>query len=643
MNKLDMGSKNIVNENIQKISELFPNVIVESNTGKTIDFELLKQELSKDIVEGIKEKYQLTWPGKKESLINANSPSTNTLRPVISKSANFNNTQNIYIEGDNLEALKILQESYLNKIKCIYVDPPYNTGKNLIYKNDYSTDLQESLERQGLIDENGIKLSTNIETNGRFHSDWLSMMYSRIKLAKNLLTNDGVIVLSIDDSELINLTKICDEIFGDNNRIGIVTVVHKPEGRNQAKYFATSNEYALFYCKNQNEFEFESVILDQEMLKDYDSSDERGSYKLISAIAKNHGREGYDKNLKINNPKNFYPIYVSNDLKEISLEDEFKNGYVAYPITSTQERTWRYIKESMKQKILDGEFVAQIEKRKVKIYEKYRVDKGQLIKTHWIDKKYNANTSGTKILDDLMKVKTFDFPKSLYLMYDILKLCTKNNDIVLDLFSGSATTAHAIMQLNAHDGGNRQFMLVQIPEVVNETTSAYKNGYKTICEIGEERIRRAGAKIKEETNADIDYGFRVYKTDTTNMKDVYYIPNDLEQGDLLELESNIKEDRTTDDLLTQVILDLGLSLDLKIEEKMIGKNKVYYVAGNLLVACFDDSLDIDIVDKICECEPYKVVFKDSAFKTDNDKINLEERFKKLLPQRANDSGFINIL
>ena len=643
MNKLDMGSKNIVNENIQKISELFPNVIVESNTGKTIDFELLKQELSKDIVEGIKEKYQLTWPGKKESLINANSPSTNTLRPVISKSANFNNTQNIYIEGDNLEALKILQESYLNKIKCIYVDPPYNTGKNLIYKNDYSTDLQESLERQGLIDENGIKLSTNIETNGRFHSDWLSMMYSRIKLAKNLLTNDGVIVLSIDDSELINLTKICDEIFGDNNRIGIVTVVHKPEGRNQAKYFATSNEYALFYCKNQNEFEFESVILDQEMLKDYDSSDERGSYKLISAIAKNHGREGYDKNLKINNPKNFYPIYVSNDLKEISLEDEFKNGYVAYPITSTQERTWRYIKESMKQKILDGEFVAQIEKRKVKIYEKYRVDKGQLIKTHWIDKKYNANTSGTKILDDLMKVKTFDFPKSLYLMYDILKLCTKNNDIVLDLFSGSATTAHAIMQLNAHDGGNRQFVLVQIPEVVNETTSAYKNGYKTICDIGEERIRRAGKKIKEETNADIDYGFRVYKVDSTNMKDVYYTANDLEQGNLAEFESNIKEDRTTDDLLTQVILDLGLSLDLKIEEKMIGKNKVYYVAGNSLIACFDDSIDIDIVDKICECEPYKVVFKDSAFKTDNDKINLEERFKKLLPQRANDSGFINIL
>ena len=643
MNKLDMESKNIVNENIQKISELFPNVIVESNTGKTIDFELLKQELSKDIVEGIKEKYQLTWPGKKESLINANSPSTNTLRPVISKSANFNNTQNIYIEGDNLEALKILQESYLNKIKCIYVDPPYNTGKNLIYKNDYSTDLQESLERQGLIDENGIKLSTNIETNGRFHSDWLSMMYSRIKLAKNLLTNDGVIVLSIDDSELINLTKICDEIFGDNNRIGIVTVVHKPEGRNQAKYFATSNEYALFYCKNQNEFEFESVILDQEMLKDYDSSDERGSYKLISAIAKNHGREGYDKNLKINNLKNFYPIYVSNDLKEISLEDEFKNGYVAYPITSTQERTWRYIKESMKQKILDGEFVAQIEKRKVKIYEKYRVDKGQLIKTHWIDKKYNANTSGTKILDDLMKVKTFDFPKSLYLMYDILKLCTKNNDIVLDLFSGSATTAHAIMQLNAHDGGNRQFVLVQIPEVVNETTSAYKNGYKTICDIGEERIRRAGKKIKEETNADIDYGFRVYKVDSTNMKDIYYTANDLEQGNLAEFETNIKKDRTTDDLLTQVILDLGLSLDLKIEEKMIGKNKVYYVAGNSLVACFDDSIDIDIVDKICECEPYKVVFKDSAFKTDNDKINLEERFKKLLPQRASDKGFISIL
>ncbi|MBQ7790429.1 MAG: site-specific DNA-methyltransferase [Bacilli bacterium] len=627
MEKLDMETSKIVNNNLLKIRELFPNCVSEDG----IDFEKLKQELSNEIIDSKKEKYELTWPGKKEALLNANRTSNNTARPVLSKSVEFEKTKNIYIEGDNLEALKILQESYLNKIKCIYIDPPYNTGKNLIYKNDYSIDLQESLEKQGLIDENGIKLSTNTETNGRFHSDWLSMMYSRIKLARNLLRNDGVIVLAIDDSELINLTKICDEIFGENNRIGIVTVVHKPEGRNQAKYFATSNEYALFYCKDQNEFEFESVILDQEMLKDYDLSDEKGSYKLISAIAKNHGREGYDKNLRINNPKNYYPIYVSSDLKEISLDKEYKDGYVAYPVTSTQERTWRYIKESMNQKIQEGEFVAQLENGQVKIYEKYRVDKGQLIKTHWVDKKYNANTSGTKILDELMGVKTFDFPKSLYLMYDILKLCTKNDDIVLDFFSGSATTAHALMKLNADDGGNRQFILVQIPESVDETTSAYKNGYKTLCDIGEERIRRASKKIKEETNANIDYGFRVYKVDTSNMKDVYYKPSEISQINLLDYISNIKEERKPEDLLTQVILDLGLTLDLKIEERNILDNKVYYVEDNSLIACFDDQININIIDEICKCNPMRVVFKDVSFKADKDKINLEEKIKKLSP------------
>ena len=627
MEKLDMETSQIVNKNIMKIRELFPNCVSEDG----IDFLKLKQELSNEIIDDRKEKYELTWPGKKESLLNANKTSTNTARPVISKSVNFENTKNVYIEGDNLGALKLLQESYLNKVKLIYIDPPYNTGHDFVYNDNYTKSIQEELEKSGQAVD-GIKLSTNTDSNGRFHSDWLSMMYSRIKLARNLLRNDGVIVLAIDDSELINLTKICDEIFGENNRIGIVTVVHKPEGRNQAKYFATSNEYALFYCKDQNEFEFESVILDQEMLKDYDLSDEKGSYKLISAIAKNHGREGYDKNLRINNPKNFYPIYVSSDLKEISLDHEYENGYVAYPITSTQERTWRYIKESMNQKIKDGEFVAQLERGEVKIYEKYRVDKGQLIKTHWVDKKYNANTSGTKILDDLMGVKTFDFPKSLYLMYDILKLCTKKDDIVLDFFSGSATTAHAVMQLNADDGGNRQFILIQIPELVDNNSNTFKAGYKNICELGEERIRRAGKKINEESKADIDYGFRVYKVDTSNMKDVYYKPSEVNQMNLLDYLSNIKEDRTPEDLLTQVILDLGLTLDLKIEEKTILNNQVYYVADNSLVACFDDQVDINIIDEICKCNPMRVVFKDVSFKTDKDKINLEERIKKLSPE-----------
>ena len=626
---LDMKNNKSIDRNIEYIKEMFPNTVTEENGEYKIDFNRLKQELSDNIIEVEKERYQLTWPGKNEAMLNANLQTRNTLRPLEEKSVDFDNTKNIYIEGDNLEALKILQESYLNKIKLVYIDPPYNTGKNLIYKNDYSIDINDELVNSGLINEDGIKLSANLESNGRFHSDWLSMMYPRIKLARNLLRDDGVIVLSIDDSELINLTKICDEIFGEANRLGIVTVVHKPEGRNQAKYFATSNEYAIFYAKDTDKFLFENVILDEKMLQDYNYEDEKGRYKLISAIAKNHGREGYDKNLKINNPKNAYPLYVSSDLKRISFNKEKDDDYCIYPNTATQERTWRYIKETMASKIENGEFVALKEKGEVKIFEKYRTDKGQLVKTHWIDKKYNANTSGTKILDDLMKVKTFDFPKSLYLMIDIIKLCSKNGDIILDFFSGSATTAHAILEVNKEIKGNRKFILVQIPESIEENSPAFNAGYKTLCDVGEERIRRAGKKIKEETNADIDYGFRVYKVDSSNMKDVYYTPTELKQSQLNMFESNVKEDRTPEDLLTQVILDLGLTLDLSIEEKRILNNNVYFVESNSLVACFDNIIDINIIDEICKCKPLKIVFKESSFKTDSDKINTFERIKKL--------------
>ena len=626
---LDMKNNKSIDRNIEYIKEMFPNTITEENGKYKIDFNRLKQELSDNITEEEKERYQLTWPGKNEAVLNANLQTRNTLRPLEEKSVDFDNTKNIYIEGDNLEALKIVQESYLNKIKLVYIDPPYNTGKNLIYKNDYSIDINDELVNSGLINEDGIKLTANLESNGRFHSDWLSMMYPRIKLARNLLRDDGVIVLSIDDSELVNLTKICDEIFGEANRLGIVTVVHKPEGRNQAKYFATSNEYAIFYAKDTDKFLFENVILDEKMLQDYNYEDEKGRYKLISAIAKNHGREGYDKNLKINNPKNAYPLYVSSDLKRISFNKEEDDDYCIYPNTATQERTWRYIKETMASKIENGEFVALKEKGEVKIFEKYRTDKGQLVKTHWIDKKYNANTSGTKILDDLMKVKTFDFPKSLYLMIDIIKLCSKNGDIILDFFSGSATTAHAILEVNKEIKSNRKFILVQIPESIEENSPAFNAGYKTLCDVGEERIRRAGKKIKEETNANIDYGFRVYKVDSSNMKEVYYTPTELKQSQLNMFESNVKEDRTPEDLLIQVILNLGLTLDLSIEEKKILNNNVYFVESNSLVACFDDTIDINIIDEICKCKPLKIVFKENSFKTDSDKINTFERIKKL--------------
>lgn len=632
INKLDMKCGKIKEANFSLIKDRFPNVIVEVDGEYKIDFEGLKAELIDDIADISKERYQLTWPGKREIIVNANAATTNTLRPIKDKSLDFENTKNIYIEGDNLETLKILQESYLNKIKCIYIDPPYNTGKNLIYKNDYTIGKDEELANSGLIDDNGIKLTANLESNGRFHSDWLSMMYPRIKLARNLLREDGVMVLAIDDSELINLCKICDEIFGESNRLGIVTVVHKPEGRNQAKYFATSNEYALFYAKDADCFLFENVILDDTLLDEYKLEDEKGKYKLISAIAKNHGRDGYDKNLKINNPKNAYPIYVSKDLSRISLERIKEDDYILLPNTSTQERTWRYIKESMEAKIINNEFVALNENEEIKLFEKYRVDKGQLIKTHWVDKRYNANTAGTKILDDIMGVKTFDFPKSLYLMEDILKLCSKDGDIILDFFSGSATTAHAIFEINKKINGSRKFILIQIPETIDEKEPAYRAGYKTLCEIGEERIRRVAKDIRTELGTKIDCGFRVYKLDSSNMKDVYYMPNELKQGQLNMLESNVKDGRTAEDLLTQVILDLGLTLDLRIKEKKVLDNNVYFVENNSLVACFDNNININILDEICKIKPLKIVFKEESFTSDKDKINTYERIKKLSPE-----------
>ena len=620
MNKLDMESKDIVDENIQKISELFPNVIIESDTGKTIDFDMLKQELSKDIVEGVKEKYQLTWPGKKEAIVNANTPSKSTLRPLKEKSVDFDNTQNIYIEGDNLEVLKILQESYLNKIKCIYIDPPYNTGNDFIYNDKFKKDIDEELLESGQVDEEGNRMVTNNQSNGRFHSDWLSMIYPRLKLARNLLTDDGVIVISISDMEIDNLKKICNEIFGENNYCGDI-IWNSTKSVTNTALISVSHTYNLVYFKNmqyfiENRLEFR-IPEDGEGFKNPDN-DPRGPWKADPFQV---GGWRPNQQYEIKNP-NTGVIYKPNE------GCSWKNDYSKF-------------EELMKDnRIVFGKNGDSAPQRKRFMSE--ALERGKVVKTIWDD--VETTTNGTMLLKKLFNnVSLFDNPKPLGFMKRILQLCTNKDSIILDFFSGSATTAHAVLDLNLINNEKRKYILVQLPEKCDEKSIAYKNGYKTICEIGEERIRRAGKKIKEETNADIDYGFRVYKTDTTNMKDVYYIPNDLEQGDLLELELNIKEDRTTDDLLTQVILDLGLTLDLNIEEKMIGKNKVYYVAGNSLVACFDDKIDIDIVDKICECKPYKVVFKDSAFKTDNDKINIEERFKKLLPQRANDSGFINIL
>ncbi len=630
MDKLDMKSSDIVDENIEKIGNIFPNVIVESEKGKAIDFELLKQELSKEIVEGNKEKYQLTWPGKKEAILVANTPTTNTLRPVKEKSVDFDNTENIYIEGDNLDALKILQESYLSKIKCIYIDPPYNTGNNLIYKNDFSKSKKIESVESGTVDENGYVLTTNSKSNGRFHSDWLSMIYSRLKLARNLLSKDGIIIMAIDDNEYSNLKKLADEILGESSYIGTIVTRCNPQGRGK-KNIDPCHEYHLVYSKSSS-----------------DMKDLKISVSSSKINYKNFMRSGTNSR-KYERPKRFYPMLVKNNKVYCIELEEYKKIY--NEVTQTfddsymKKLTEKY--ENLGYKVIWPVSQSGVEKVWQRVFERASIEckdyvfSGNQIKTPgsdertamslWIDD-VNSNVAyGTNKLNALFdNKKVFDYSKSIYTVRDMISL--GENSIVLDFFSGSATTAHAVMSLNAEDNGNRKFILVQLPESCEENSDATSFGFKTICDVGEERIRRAAKKIKEETNADIDYGFRVYKIDSSNMKDVYYKPNDLSQEQLELFESNIKEDRTSEDLLTQVILDLGLTLDLKIEEKEIMNNKVYFVDDNALIACFDSSIDINIVDEICKYKPLKVVFKDSSFSYDNDKINLEEKFKKMSPE-----------
>lgn len=632
--QLKMHSPNLVNANIEKISEFFPNCITETKDEngelkKAVDFDLLKQELSQVLVEGEQERYRLDWVGKKESILLANSPIAKTLRPCREESINFDSTENLFIEGDNLEALKLLQENYLGKIKLIYIDPPYNTGTAMLYHNDFSEKNSDFLEKSNQMDSDGNKLIANTESNGRFHSTWLSMMYSRLKLTRNLLKDDGFVILAMDDSEIENLIKICDEVFGENNKIGIISVVHKPEGRNQEKFLGTSNEFALVYAKNKSSANFRNVILDQEKLKDFDQEDRKGKYKKKDFIRRADGKYA----TREAKPNFWYPIYVSKDLQDCSIEQ--KEGYhEVFPIIDNGvERTWKTLPSTFQELFNQGDIIAENENGKIIIYEKMR--EKQVIKTHWVKKEYHAYHFGTKILDGLLEDKTFDFPKSLYLIIDLLKLTTSKNDIILDLFAGSSTTAHAVMQLNQEDGENRKFIMVQFPEETDKKSEAFKAGYKSIAEISKDRIRRAGKKIVEdnkdkEGKENLDIGFRVLKIDSTNMKDVYYTPDALKQADMLDLASNIKEDRTSEDLLFQVMLDWGLELSLPIERKTVAGKEVFYVAGNSLVACFDE-LNFDVVDEVAKDHPLRFVSAEKAIHLDHDKTNIKERFKQLSP------------
>lgn len=616
--KLDMKSVDITEENIEKIGNIFPNVIVESEKGKSIDFDLLRQELSKDIVEGNKEKYQLTWPGKKEAILKANKLINKTLRPVKEKSVDFDNTKNIYIEGDNLEALKILQESYLNKIKCIYIDPPYNTGNDFIYNDNFSKEKNDELVDAGQVDEYNNKLVTNNESNGRFHSDWLSMIYPRLKLARNLLKDNGVIFISIDDNELFNMRKICDEIFGEKNFVA--NFIRKTGStRAMSINFDIRHDYVLIYSKKIEKIKLNEISKDVENYINFDN-DTNGKW-LSQDFSVRTG--GY-----------FY------DIPSIDLSEHFEKNW-AKPIEETKimmggnpNQSFEEIYKKAKfDKALGwytlGKFVFKGKNRIIN--KKKYANETSTLKNHTLYDSIGSNKGGSASVKKLFNTddEVFSMPKPVELLEYLEYISLNENDIVLDFFSGSATTAHSLMNLCAKDKIKRKYIMVQINELLNKETYGFKNGYKTICEIGEERIKRAAKKIREETNADIDYGFRVYKVDSSNMKDVYYEPSKLNQNQLNMFESNIKEDRTSEDLLTQVILDLGLTLDLKMEEKNILGNIVYFVAENSLVACFDDKINIDILDEICKVKPLKVVFRESSFRNDSDKINAYERIKKL--------------
>lgn len=638
--KLDMKSANIISGNIEKIGDLFPNVIKD---GK-IDFNALKQELTNDIVSEKKEKYQLTWRGKNEALINANSSITETLRPDKEKSVDFDNTENIYIEGDNLEVLKILQESYLNKIKMIYIDPPYNTGKDFVYRDNFHSDENTELEESGQIDKYGNRLVTNNTGDGKYHSNWLNMIYPRLKIARNLLQKDGVIFISIDDNEYSNLKKVCDEIFGENNYIDTfyLQVRYTNKSLNEKDDFQKVMEQVLLYAKDKSEFK------PKKPTTKYDISNFK--YK-ITELSKGEEVELGGKKVKIFKPgeyeiveenpsmKGLKATWASGSVlkgntsgkffdKQLSPRKEIDGLNVLYKVYGIGEDGigYRYFTGPKKENATKGLFYSGIPLDRVE-----EINNGGSLKEHSIVNYYDFSGDFGNIRNE----GNVDFragKKPVKMLKMFLDFIPSDDFICLDFFSGSASTAHAVMQKNSEDNGNRKFIMVQIPEPISENQDYYRAGFKNICEIGEERIRRSAKKIKEDSDANIDYGFRVYKVDSSNMKDVYYEPAKLEQTQLNIFESNIKEDRTSEDLLTQVILDLGLTLDLNIEERNILNNKVYFVAENSLVACFDNKINIDILDEICKIKPLKIVFRESSFNSDSDKINTYERIKKLSPE-----------
>jgi len=616
--KLDPQTPDFTDQNIAKLAELFPNCVTESRDEdgalqKAIDFDLLKQELSKNIVEGTKERYRLEWPGKKEALFAANTPIDKTLRPAREESVDFDSTKNLYIEGDNLEALKLLQEAYIGKVKMIYIDPPYNTGKDFVYKDNFTRGREEELEESGQVDSEGNRLVQNLESNGRFHSDWLSMMYPRLRLARNLLKDDGVIFISIDDNEVHNLRKICDEVFGEGNFVANIVWQKKYGPANDAKYISQTHEYVLVYAKSIISWSPGLLPRSESQLSAFSNpdNDPRGVWRAS------------DLSVRTYNDNCDYDIIGP-------------DGSIYKPPAS---RAWAVNEKRFKELLADNRITFGKNGKSRPMLKKFltEVKQGITPDTWWDREKSGDNKIARYEMKEIFPENIFDTPKPTKLILLATRIANLNhNDIILDFFSGSATTAHAVMQLNAEDGGNRRFIMVQLPEKTDEKSEAYKAGYKTIAEIGKERIRRAGRKIKEENKEKegiehLDIGFRVLKIDSSNFKDIYATPDSITQESLFETVEHIKTDRSAEDLLFGVLVSWGVDLTLLIRRERLEGKEVFFVGLNDLAACFEEEIDEAFVKALAKKEVLRVVFKESSFKNDSIKINTEQIFKQLAP------------
>lgn len=662
MDKLRMQTANKADENFRKLAAMFPNAVTETidengEVVRAIDKDVLMQEISCTVVDGNEERYQFTWPDKKKSVLLANAPINKTLRPCREESVDFDTTENLYIEGDNLEVLKLLQETYLGKIKMIYIDPPYNTGNDFVYEDDFAQSTDEYLANSGQFDEDGNRMVQNTESNGRFHTDWLNMIYPRLKLAKDLLTDDGVIFISIDDNEVENLLKCCGEVFGDCNFVAQI-----PWRKRTAKSdvpFGVSQDYEYIICfaKSSN---FSASVEGKER-KYYETPDFAGRpWRVHDLTKQTTASERPNSYFTIVNPKTGEQYPANPNRTWAITEDTFRTYYAEnrivfpgdYDFLNIQKPVLRYWKEDDMKKAGD----------------KF----GKVAVSTKLPDNIGMSQDGTKEITSLLGTKVFSFPKPSALIKYLISTSTEKNDLVPDFFSGSATTAHAVMQMNAEDGGHRKFIMVQLPEATDEKSEAYKAGYKTICEIGKERIRRAGAKINKENErlkdvpllkddkdiqlfnsiaqnghdavertksaferCDVSYsldtGFRVLKCDTSNMKEVYYNPAEYEASLFSSLEDNIKEDRTPEDLLFQVMLDLGVLLSSKIEETTIAGKKVFNVEDNYLIACFDDNVTEDVITEIAKQKPYYFVMRDSSMANDSVATNFDQIFATYSP------------